>query len=201
MGLNRVDAISGVLVARIIHETDKLPSDSGMDDDQMPALCVVAGLFASGHDREQTLSAARVISVHEDVVAGTGILFDCLHRLSQGAGLRAALADSAASVDHPLSALLQQALATEAYAPLETATRFGLACRVRQSMPVAWHLLQHAADCQSVVRDNIRCGGDSCGRAMAFGAIAGMSFGVPASMTNRLAGGRLPLDLPREHMH
>ena len=57
-----------------------------------------------------------------------------------------------------------------------------------------WHLLKHGEDFESVVRDNIRCGGDHCGRALAAGAIAGYAFGVPDTLIARLQGGRLTLN-------
>ena len=187
------DHATKALISRIILDGDDLPSDSGTTDNQMPALAVVAGLFAEGHDLDTVLVAACVISVHEDVLAGAQVLYNCLEQLAQGAGLSDALKDSASTIDHPLSKLLHEALAMDPCQPAEAASHFGLACPVLQSMPVVWHLLKHGDDFESVVRDNIRCGGDNCGRALAAGAIAGYVFGVPDRLIARMQGGRIPL--------
>jgi len=44
-------------------------------------------------------------------------------------------------------------------------------------------------DFGKVLRDNVRIGGDSCGRAMAIGALAGIVFGVPEKFGARLTAG------------
>ncbi len=188
------DHATKALISRIIQDGDELPAESGTTDNQMPALAVVAGLFAEGHDLASVMVAARVISVHEDTLAGAQVLFNCLEQLSQGASLSDALKDSVSTIDHPLSKLLQEALAMDPYQPRQAASHFGLACPIMQSMPVVWHLLKHGEDFESVVRDNIRCGGDNCGRALAAGAIAGYAFGVPDTLIARMQGGRLPLN-------
>jgi len=77
-------------------------------------------------------------------------------------------------------------VAMPAYNPLDAANHFGMPCHMKQGLPVAWHLLKHAPDFTSVVRDNIRCGGDSCGRSMAVGSIAGLLFGVPDDLKAKL---------------
>ena len=188
------DHATKVLISRIIQDGDELPDASGSTDNQMPALAVVAGLFAEGHDLAAIMAAARVISIHEDVLAGAQVLFNCLEQLSLGASLSDSLKDSASTIDHPLSKLLHEALVLDSYQSREAASHFGLACPVIQSMPVVWHLLKHGEDFESVVRDNIRCGGDNCGRALAAGAVAGYAFGVPDTLIARMQGGRIPLN-------
>lgn len=187
------DHATKALIARIIIDGEQIPGESGSTDNQMPALAAVAGLFSAGYDLETTLAATRVISVHEDVIAGTHVLFDCLERMAHGSSLSDALPQSAAVTGHPLSQLLDEALTMKPCQPREAASHFGLACPVMQSMPVVWHLLKHGTDFDSVVRDNILCGGDSCGRAMAAGALAGYAFGVPGTLIARMQSGRIPL--------
>ena len=189
------DRPTKVLVARMISEGDDITEPSGMDDNQMPAICVVPGLFAFGHSADTIKTAAQVISTNADVVAGAAAVQQCLQHLSDGKPLAEALRLSAESMDGEVGQLVKEALAIEQYNPLETAKRFGLACYVEHSLPVIWYLLNHASDFESVVRDNVRCGGDNCGRSMALGAIAGLAFGVPESLVSRMDEGRVPINL------
>ena len=181
------------LVARMISEEAEISDASGMDDNQMPAVCVVAGIFASGQPAETVSKAAQVISINAEVVASAEAVYRCLVELEQGASMQDALRVSADAMTGSVGELMREALAIETYQPLESASRFGLACYVEHSMPLVWHLLKHATDFESAVRDNIRCGGDSCGRSMALGAIAGLAFGVPESLVERMAEGRVPI--------
>lgn len=174
------------LIAKMINEGDEITDPTGMDDNQMPAICVVPGLFASSYSAQTIHAAAQVISVNKDVVAAAGAVHHCLELLADGRSLPEALSVSAEAMEGEVAKLMRDALAIEQYQPLETAQRFGLACYVEHSLPVVWHLLKHANDFESVVRDNIRCGGDNCGRSMALGAIAGLAFGVPDAMLARM---------------
>ncbi|ASJ73343.1 ADP-ribosylglycohydrolase family protein [Granulosicoccus antarcticus] len=187
------DRPTKTLVARMINEGAEISEPSGMDDNQMPAVCVVAGIFSAAQSADTVRTAAQVISTNEEVVASAAAVYQCLEQVLQGKSLADALSASAEAMTDTVGALMRDALAIEGYQPLETASRFGLACYVEHSMPVVWHLLKHATDFESAVRDNIRCGGDSCGRSMALGAIAGLVFGVPDSLVARMADARVPI--------
>lgn len=189
------DRPTKMLIARMLIEGDEITEPTGMDDNQMPALCVVPGLFSFEQSAETVSSAVQVISTNSDVVAGASAIYHCLDLVAQGKPLSEALHTSADSMNGPVGKLMQDALAIEHYQPLETAQRFGLACYVEHALPVVWHLLNHAKDFESVVRDNILCGGDNCGRSMALGAIAGLAFGVPDSMIERMSDRRVPINL------
>lgn len=187
------DRPTKVLVAKIINDGEELSARSGMDDNQMPAFCVISGLFAAGYDIASIEEAAAVISINADVTDGIRVVTHCLELLLEGVELSEALVQSAAKAEGQLSKLLNEALQIETYQPLETASHFGLACYVEHSLPVVWHLLNHATDFESVVRDNVRCGGDCCGRSMALGTIAGLVFDVPDEMVRRMKNGHIPL--------
>lgn len=187
------DRPTKVLVARMIVEGDDLKEPSGMDDNQMPAICVVPGLFAHGYSADVVSDAAQVLSTNADVVAGARAVHQCLQLVAEGRPLSEALSVSASVIEGDVGQLMRDALAIEAYEPVETAKRFGLACYIDHSLPVVWYLLNNADDFESVVRDNILCGGDNCGRSMALGAIAGLAFGVPESLIKQMAGGRVPI--------
>ena len=182
------------LIARMINEGDEIPNASGMNDKQMPAVCVVSGLFSAEQTLETTRTAAQVISTNQDAVESAAAVYQCLDAIANGHSLSDALESSARSMQSNVGKLMLDALAVDEYQPLETASRFGLACYIEHSMPVVWHLLKHATDFESAVRDNIRCGGDSCGRSMALGAIAGLAFGVPEHLIERMADRRVPIN-------
>ena len=181
------DRPTKALIANMLVNADAIDDRSGVDDDQLPGLCPVPGAFAGGLSAQSALSAVQVISTNQQVMQSAGIVFTCLELLSSGMPLRQALEQSALSGTGDVNDLLQQALEKEAYQPLEMAQHFGLACHIPQGMPLAWHLLYHADSFEMAVRDNIRCGGDSCGRSMILGAIAGLSFDIPDSLLRRAA--------------
>ena len=176
------------LIARMLLDGDDLAEPSGMDDDQMPGVCVVPGLFSNTASDSLMLDAVRVISTNSDVVQSAQAVYAVLTQLISGVELKAALTSAAESVDGELGDLMCEALTMTAYEPLEVAQKFGMACYVKHAMPLNWHLLYHADDFESAVTDNIRCGGDNCGRSMALGSIAGVAFGVPEELRMKTLG-------------
>ena len=180
------DRPTKALVAKMILEGDDIADSSGSDDDQLPALCCVPALIAHSQNREAVERAVSVTTTNQQALSGAIVLHDCLERLVSGEETEQALSASAQLAEPELKDLLQQALAMPAYDPLAAANRFGMPCHMKQGLPVAWHLLKNATDYTSVVRDNICCGGDSCGRAMAVGSVAGVLFGVPEELAEKL---------------
>ena len=143
-------------------------------------------LFAHDQSKESLEKAVSVATINEQALSGATVLYDCLQRLDAGEKIEQALSASAQLADSELGGLLNEALAMPAFDPLGAANHFGMPCHMKQGLPVAWHLLKHATDYTSVVRDNIRCGGDSCGRSMAVGSVAGVLFGVPDDLKAKL---------------
>lgn len=181
------DRPTKALVARMLIDADKIKHPSGVDDDQMPGLCPVPGVFAAGLPLDTALSSVQVISINQQVIDSASILFNCLQLLGGGMPLPQALEQSAQSGAGPIHDLIKEAIAQPDYRPLDVANHYSLACHVPQGMPVAWHLLYHAESFEMAVRDNIRCGGDSCGRSMIIGAIAGMAFEIPGQLLSQAA--------------
>ncbi len=179
------DRPTKALVAKMLVEGDEVADPSGIDDDQMPGLCPVGAMFAAGLPQTAMLDAVQVISTNSSVRESASIVYHALELIASGVSLSDALV-RAADGESAIARLLQEALALESYQPLETATHYGLACHVPQGMPLAWHILKHADSFEMAVRDNIRCGGDSCGRAMILGPIAGLTFGIPGPMQDKL---------------
>ena len=44
------------------------------------------------------------------------------------------------------------------------------------------------------IRNNVMCGGGSCGRSMVLGAVAGLAFGVPEHLIERVTNKRVPIN-------
>ncbi|MFT5895381.1 MAG: hypothetical protein ACI8VW_002255 [bacterium] len=184
------------LISQIITDGDKLPERSGIEDDQMPALCVLPGLFAADASIALIEQATAVISTHSHVTTAAIVIVNCLNALAEGKTLPDALEKSVQTADSELADKLSEALNWSGYQPLEVSEHFGMACKIHQGLPVVWHLLKHATEFEGAVRDNTLCGGDSCGRAMILGTIAGYVFGVPTSMTANLTDSRIPINFP-----
>lgn len=181
------DRPTKALVATLLQQTEDSNSISGSDDDQLPALAAVAPLFAF-EDPVDLEHAVRVTNDNDIAVSGARVVQSCLLSLSEGVDLQAALRQSCDVAGGELKDLLVNALAMENYQPLEVANQYGLACHMPQGLPLVWHLLHHASDYESAVTDNVLCGGDTCGRSLALGAIAGLNFGVPENLGGRYLG-------------
>ena len=180
------DRPTKALVAKMILEGDDISEASGSDDDQLPALCAVSALFAYEQGIEIVDKAVSVTSINAEAISGARVLYDCLDRLTDGESIADALTNSAGLAEPALAKLLIEALEKPAYDPLGIANHFGMPCHIKQGLPVAWHILKHVSDFESAVRDNVRCGGDSCGRSMAVGSVAALVFGVPDTMRAKL---------------
>lgn len=176
------DRPTKALIAKLIECGDDVPAVTGMVDDQHPALTPVPALFSAGASVEDLHAAVSVVSIDETAHAAAEALYVALQGLDSGKSVTVALNDAAIATPGELGNLLRDALAMESYDPLAAANRFGMPCHVSQGLPVAWHILAHTEHFEDAVLDNIRCGGDSCGRAMAIGSIAGLIYGVPSSM-------------------
>lgn len=181
------DRPTKALVAKILTEADDLPELSGSDDDQLPALIPASAFFAFDLSEAALRKAVGVTADNPVAVQGAAAVLKCLQALQSGADLPAALIAGAAQTTGELSQLLDQALEMTEYSPLDAATRFGMPCHIPQGLPVVWHMLNSCQNFDRLIRDNVLCGGDSCGRAMALGAIAGFAFGVPDALSARLS--------------
>jgi len=179
------DRPTKALTAVLLQAGEELPAQTGSDDSQMPPLAYAAGLLAAQYP-QHLRDAVGLLSCHPIAFDGASCLLDCLQLIESGVAVKEALQQSAEKLQGELGEKLQHALQlSDDYRPLEVAVEFGLACQMLQGLPLVWYLAAHASDFETAVRDNVRCGGDSCGRAMALGAIAGLAFGVPDHMQKR----------------
>lgn len=185
------DRPTKALVACLVSNGDDVPSRTGSDDSQMPALEFVPGLFAAHIDSSELPAAVHTLTINDTAVSGAQVLMACLQAIDAGSSMQEALAASTSAANAELEPLLTDALQTGdgEYNVQAVAQKFGLPCHVVQGLPVAFSILTNTTDFISALRCNVMAGGDCCGRAVAIGAIAGMVYGVPAELAckvNRL---------------
>lgn len=179
--------------------TDETPAASGIDDDQLPALSPVPALVAVGPEApsldEDVATMVRVTNDNPLAIEGARITAGAIRAMLRGDDLARSLAAAAKGAGDDLRPLLQQALAASDQSSVDIAGDFGRACHVPQGLPVVFHIATNASSFERAVRANILAGGDSCGRAMALGAILGVCYGfggdhgIPLPWLTRLAGG------------
>lgn len=154
-------------------------SPSGIDDDQHPAVATLPAIVARYHGDAGLQTHARAAISVTNVNAEAeryGLLFThMLHAVLDGVPLHDALI-RAAQDDPRLNAALT-AGETDSVAYGAVTER---ACHLSQGMPLSFHILQHASSYRDAVEHNIKAGGDSCGRAIIVGAMAGAAYGIDA---------------------
>jgi len=183
------------LVSKMLQLGDAIVDPSGSDDDQLPALTSVPALFSCYQSPDfdigqLQLSLKRSVlttTTNQDALDGARTLMRCLLMLQEGKSLEVALSSAIDESTGELAELLQAALALPDHDPIAAANHFGMPCHIRQGLPLSWHILQHAQDLESAIRANIVSGGDSCGRAIAIGAVAGLAFGIPPTLSDRVS--------------
>ena len=179
------------LAATIDHH---LLPESGADDMQLPAVSKLAPLVACycGSERlmEVAEAAVRVTNHNDEAVAWARCAARLLDYLFRGEPLSAAL--DAATREAPDPQHLNNARSGSALDAPGAGDTYGRTCYLHEAMPVIFHILNHAHGFTEAVRANIRCGGDSCGRAWIIGPAmaaiygAGGERGIPLSWLARV---------------
>ena len=169
-------------------------AESGADDTQLPAVSKLAPLVAVYCDHPDLLkvteAAVRVTNHNDTAVAWARCAMRLLDLLFRGESLSTAL-DSATD-ESPAPDSLEKARAGRRIDGPGAGDTFGRTCYLHEAMPVIFHVLSHASSYTEAVRANIRCGGDSGGRAWLIGpamaAVHGLGGerGIPLSWLAKL---------------
>ena len=183
------DKVNRGVVARLLAAgSEEIPIKSGIDDDQLPAIAAVPALFAAGCSDEAVAAAVAMTSINVEAEAAAAALLAALAQVAAGKDAAAALAAAAAaSTCEDMRTLLAEAVQMRPLDAQAAAGRFGMPCRTIQGMPVAWHIVANAEGFEQAIEANIMAGGDSCGRALAVGSLAGLLFSVPGDLLDRTA--------------
>ncbi|MEP5759102.1 MAG: ADP-ribosylglycohydrolase family protein [Litoreibacter sp.] len=150
---------------------------SGVDDNQHPAIATLPAVFAKhGKDTAKIKAAMEVTNVNEMAAHYSEIIATTLALIVSGTPLKEAL--QAAAKSEPLLAnALASNVGSVAYGEITKRE-----CHLDQGAPLSWHILANTSSYQEAVEKNIRAGGDSAGRAMIVGALAGAAYemvGIP----------------------
>ncbi|WP_108484311.1 ADP-ribosylglycohydrolase family protein [Oceaniglobus ichthyenteri] len=148
---------------------------SGIDDDQLPAIATLPAVIVAHYGESDLLGrieqAISVTNVN-DVASAHGATFaQVLSAVIGGMSLN----DALSQLSDPA---LRDALNTDETDSTVYGGVTGRACHLPMAMPLAMHILTHATSYQDAVERNIAAGGDSAGRAIIIGALAGAAFGL-----------------------
>lgn len=155
---------------------EEFPEHSGADDDQFAALAAIPVVVAT-HTGSQAALMTQIEQVvrltnHNDTAVVAAQYAGCvLLNVLLGKSIVEALVGALPNAGEKLALLVEQALQTSLLDSATTAKRFGTACHVLEGVPVIAHIVRYAPDYRTAIEENIRIGGDSCGRAIMLGAI------------------------------
>ncbi|MGF1690251.1 ADP-ribosylglycohydrolase family protein [Photobacterium kagoshimensis] len=182
-------------------DPDDWPEDSGSDDDQNPALCAIPALVALKYPSEK---------LEQEIERIVGITHQNETALQCAKAFACALNEALRSrrID-PVLNILKIKAPEEIREKIEQVrvlnddvndlshvlTIVNQACRLADSLPLTAWVLKNSNSYTEAVLNNIKASGDSCGRAIIVGAIAGACYGfgdengIPISWLTTLQNG------------
>ena len=182
----------------VLEQIIAAPPASGADDQQLPAIAklppLVALLADAGDDGfEQAVdSAVKVTSDHERSAA-FGRVSGAMMRAAVQTGDAGTVAKAGRAQATPeTDALLADALTRLQDNSNDVTKHFGMACDLNYGVPSVLHNVLTAPSYTEAVRRNIYAGGDTCGRSILLGALAGAVHGfggqngIPQEWVDRL---------------
>lgn len=183
----------------LLRQLQTTPRATGAVDIQLPAtakLPPLVAVLASAKDvafDHDVASAVQTTSDHP-VAAEYGRIVSHMMRAALVDGTVAAVTQAAqTTATGDAAALIAKALGMSKTDNARVTAEFGMACDLPYGVPSALHNIATAPDFATAVRRNIYGGGDTCGRAMIVGAVAGALYGrnnpkgIPQSWIDRLA--------------
>ncbi len=155
---------------------EEFPENSGADDDQFAALAAIPAVVAAHTGPQAALKAkvekvVRLTNDNDTAVAAAQYAGCVLLEVLNGQSITQALTNALPHAGEKLTPLLEEVMQISRLDSTRVAKRFGSACHVLEGLPVLAHIAQHAPDYRTAIEENIRIGGDSCGRAIMLGAI------------------------------
>lgn len=155
-------------------------SPSGADDEQLPALATVPAVVARVRNPTELLSlidrAVRLTNNNDLAVEVAQHAAVILYDLLEGSTPQQALG-RAGILPETIGEIYAQ-LIDSSGDPALMGGIAGRACNLDQGYPLLLGLLHHTHTFTDAVRANILAGGDSCGRAITLGALAGAYYGI-----------------------
>jgi ADP-ribosylglycohydrolase len=155
---------------------EEFPENSGADDDQFAALAALPAVVATHAGSQEALRVKieQIVRLtnHNDIAVAAAQYASCvLLEVLNGQSISEALSVALPHAGEKLKPLVEEALQARTLDSAAIAKRFGIACHVQEGLPIIAHIASHAPDYRTAITENIRIGGDSCGRAIMLGAI------------------------------
>lgn len=163
----------------------------GANDEQFPATAKLPPLVAQlciGPLREdasfyaQVESAITLTNTHERAVSYGRVCADMMKAAIAGVSvddiLQAGSSDGNGTGDASIQSAIKSALSDPSRSVNDVTREFGMACDLKQGVPSIAHNLATSTSFSEAIQNNIYAGGDSCGRAIVIGALAGATYGV-----------------------
>jgi ADP-ribosylglycohydrolase len=164
-------------MAKSVDQT--IPLDSGAYDDQIPALAGVLPLIASGNSNLSDVEVmVKITNNHEKSVAAGRFFAKLLLALVEGGVLVEAFESAKPELPTDWQESTQIAMTQDWPDNEALIEEFGAACPLRYSLPVGLYIVRTSNSYAEAVRKNIRLSGDSCGRSLLTGALAGILWGI-----------------------
>lgn len=163
-------------------EEDLDAKPSGADDHQVPALTPVSALCAScpvDAVSDAVIERAIRVTNNNELAVNCGLYYSTvLQAALSGQSIADSFAGAAAHVPDTIKDKMNDALNMPATDLDSAATLFGQVCGLEETIPLSAYILSNSTSYQQAIEVNILAGGDSCGRAMMLGAIAGAVYGI-----------------------
>lgn len=161
---------------------DSKMEHSGADDHQVPALTPVSALCASyplGELSDAEIESAIRVTNNNELAVNCGLYYSkVLHAVLDGNSIADSFAAAAEHAPDEIKENLGKALEMSATDLDSAATLFGQVCGLEETMPLTAYILSNSSSYKQAIEMNILAGGDSCGRAVMLGAIAGAYYGL-----------------------
>ena len=161
---------------------DNSNSGSGADDQQIPALTPVAALCVSLNQaalNDTVLETAIRVTNNNDLAVACGLYFSrILLATLEGLSIADSFAHASALMPAAMQEKMTMALDMETANLDSAALTLGQSCDLLNTMPLVAYILKHSRSFKEAAEMNILAGGDSCGRSIMLGAIAGAHYGI-----------------------
>ncbi len=155
---------------------------SGADDHQVPALTPVSALCAFypvDELSDAVVEKAIRVTNNNDFAVSSGLYFSkVLQAILNGSSVTGSFTDAVAHAPDEIKDKMSEALSMKTIELDSAAGILGQSCDLKDTMPLTAYILSHSSSFKQATEMNVLAGGDSCGRAMMLGAIAGANYGL-----------------------
>ena len=155
---------------------------SGIDDDQLPAVTRIPAIVVANQNSAEIddliEQSIQITNVNSDASNYGRVFSNLLTRVLRGEKLLDAMELASAAAGGQAKNILLDALQASETGPVAYGEITGRACHLPMGMPLAFHILKNTSTYEDAIETNIKAGGDSAGRGIIIGAVAGGLYGI-----------------------